>query len=106
MVAFLSFLLTAILTSQNYFTAKLDTHACNDKEFMEDFANALVDSDEEAIRMALVAMTIATDDCVEIPKGQRVSVTDVGFFDPIHEVRIRGRLGRYYVVGGLFESSR
>ena len=93
------------MASQVAYRAKIETFACRDKTFMEDFANALVDRDNEAVSMAIVAAAIASD-CVEIEERQRVNVTDVGFFSPVHEIRIRGLLGRYYVVGGLFEPVR
>ena len=38
-------------------------------------------------------------------EGERVNFTDVGCLDPVHQVRITGRLGRYPVVAGLFEPS-
>ena len=84
-------MLSVSMGVQSAYVAEFWTVACRDKEFMEDLVNAYRDRDTEA---------------VEIEKGQRVSVHDVGFFSPPHEIRIRGQLGRYYVIAGLFERVR
>jgi len=105
MAPLLSILLSGVLATQIVFKARTDTYACQDKTFMEDFANALLDQDSQAVNIAILAMNIA-DDCIRIEEGQSVNVTDVGFFDPVHEIRITGRLGHHYVVAGLFEHVR
>ena len=74
MALLLSILLSGLLSPQVVFKARTDTHACQDKTFMEDFANALLDQDTQAVNIAILAMTIA-DDCVPIVEDQSVNVT-------------------------------
>ena len=98
-------MLSVSMGVQSAYVAEFWTVACRDKEFMEDLVNAYRDRDTEAVEIAIMA-ALLSDECAEIEKGQRVSVHDVGFFSPLHEIRIRGQLGRYYVIAGLFERVR
>lgn len=95
-------LLLTVLAAASPFRAKMDTWACRNKAFMEDFAEAAIDGDRKAMAMAL--LIARTDDgCVRIREGQRVNVTNAGWIDPVHEIRLEGHLGKFYVINGLFD---
>ena len=102
--ALLTLLIFASSTQLRY-RAKFDTWACNNKDFMENIYEAIQDGDRETAAAA-VTLGIVGGECEEIDEGQVVTVTDLGFIDPLHEIRIWGRFGRYYVIGGHFESVR
>ena len=86
--------------------AKIYTHACEDRAFIEKYKDALVAYDKQAIMIAVTAMEMASEpggDCIRIKEGESVEVLKSELFAGILTVRKRGRLGRYYALASFFQ---
>ena len=64
------------------YRATIETFACSDREFMRDVYEALRDSDFDTAEDVL-SLGLQAGDCVNVPKWQVPTVTDVGFIDPL-----------------------
>ena len=74
--------------------AKVGTHGCESRDFMEKFQDAIFDNDRQTMAIAVMAMMVAND-CVEVAEGDEVIVLNTELFGGILKFRKPGYLGNY-----------
>lgn len=82
--------------------AKLDTYACESRDFMIKFKDALFDGDRQAAYVAVSAMGVA-DDFVEVLEGDQVISMGAELFAGLLKLRKPGYLGTHYGLRNSFE---
>jgi len=113
--AVLAAALCAPIAGAEEMRAKIDTYACKDREFMEEYKSFVVDLEtgsgntELALSMVMLAtetmelLSRKRDGCFSIEKGESVDVVTSGPFSGILTVSNPNRAARYYALAGFFK---